>query len=70
MFIIDRFEEQYAVIEMDRSTFHIPKILLPKEAKPGDCINIQITVDKEATRAQKQAIDKLAGGLFQEGMSK
>ena len=66
MFIIDRFEGQYAIIEINRRTFHIPKTLLPKDAKPGDVIKIQITVDKDATETRKQAIDKLADELFED----
>jgi hypothetical protein len=65
MLVLDRFEGEYALIEMNRRIFHIPKILLPKSAKEGDVINIQITVDKEATAKQKQSADKLAVELFE-----
>ena len=65
MLVLDRFEGEYALIEMNRRIFHIPKILLPKSAKEGDVITIQITVDKEATAKQKQSADKLAGELFE-----
>lgn len=64
MFIIDRFEGEYALIEYKKRVFHMPKTLLPKEAKEGDVINIIITVDKEATDKKKQSIDKLADSLF------
>lgn len=66
MLIIDRFEGEYALIEMNRKIFHIPKVLLPKGAKEGDSIKVQITVDKEATEKQKQAIGKLADSLFED----
>ncbi|MEG3072374.1 MAG: DUF3006 domain-containing protein [Peptococcaceae bacterium] len=65
MLIIDRFEGQYALIEMKRRIFHIPKILLPKNAREGDVINIQITVDKEATEQRKQSVNGLADKLFE-----
>lgn len=65
MLVLDRFEGEYALIEMNRRIFHIPKILLPKSAKEGDVITIQITVDIEATAKQKQSADKLAGELFE-----
>lgn len=65
MFIIDRYEGQYAIIEINRRTFHIPKTLLPKEAKPGDVIKIQITVDRDATAARKELINKQAEKLFE-----
>jgi hypothetical protein len=65
MLVLDRFEGEYALIEMNRRIFHIPKVLLPKSAKEGDVITIQITVDKEATANKKQSADKLAGELFE-----
>jgi acetolactate synthase regulatory subunit len=52
---------------MNHRTFHIPKVLLPKSAKPGDIINIQITVDKDATKTRTQSIDKIADSLFEDG---
>ncbi len=57
MLTIDRFEGEYALIEMNRRIFHIPKVLLPKGAKEGDIITIQISVDIEATN-KKQSADK------------
>ncbi len=66
MLTIDRFEGEYALIEMNRRIFHIPKVLLPKSAREGDVITIQITVDKEATKQQKQSADGLADKLFEE----
>lgn len=56
MLKIDRFEGEYALIEMNRRIFHIPKVLLPKGAREGDVIKIQITVDKEVTEKQKNEI--------------
>ncbi len=55
MIVIDRFEGEYALMEMNRRIFHIPKILIPKGAKEGDVISIQITIDKDATDKKKQS---------------
>lgn len=66
MLTIDRFEGEYALIEMNRRIFHIPKVLLPKGAREGDVITIQITVDKKAAGRQKQSADKLADKLFKD----
>ncbi len=66
MLIIDRFEGEYALIEMKRRIFHIPKVLLPKSAREGDVITMQITVDQEATRQRKQSVEKLADKLFED----
>ncbi|MFZ5642430.1 MAG: DUF3006 domain-containing protein [Bacillota bacterium] len=53
MLVIDRFEGEYALIKMNKRIFHIPKALVPKGAKEGDVVQIQITVDKEATERLK-----------------
>jgi flagellar basal body L-ring protein FlgH len=66
MLTIDRFEGEYALIEMNRRIFHIPKVLLPKNAREGDVITIQITVDKEAASQRKQSADRLADKLFKD----
>jgi len=60
MLVIDRFEGEYALIEMNRRIFHIPKVLLPKGAREGDVLTMQIAVDMEATKKQSRSIDKLA----------
>ncbi len=60
MLVIDRFEGEYALIEMNRRIFHIPKILLPKGAREGDVLTMQIAVDMEATTKQARLTEKLA----------
>lgn len=67
MLVLDRFEGQYAIIEMNRRTFHIPKALLPKSAKAGDVISIQITVDEDATKTRTQSTEKMADSLYKQG---
>lgn len=66
MLVIDHFEGEYALIEMKRRIFHIPKVLVPKGAKEGDVIKIAVTVDKEATEKRKKSIDQLANSLFED----
>jgi len=66
MFVIDRFEGDWAVIEFGRKTFNLPKIILPAGAKEGDVIDIEITIDRKATASRKESIDKLADSLFED----
>ena len=48
--IIDRFEGEYAVVEIDEGNFvNIPKILLGS-AKEGDVISIDIDTDETLKR--------------------
>lgn len=56
MLVIDRFEGEYALIEYKKRIFHIPKSLLPKGAKQGDVVTIQITLDKESTKKTNRPI--------------
>lgn len=56
--VIDRFEGEYALIELNRRIFHIPKVLVPKGAREGDVIKILITVDKQATEQRKDSKSK------------
>ena len=54
--IIDRFEGDYAVVEINKQKFvNIPKVLL-KNAKEGDIISINI--EKSETEKQKSKIEK------------
>ncbi|HBX22558.1 MAG TPA: DUF3006 domain-containing protein [Desulfotomaculum sp.] len=64
MFIIERFEGQWAVIEHGDVTFNIPRELMPDGAKEGDVLNIIIEFDSKATTEQSKKIDKLMDDLF------
>jgi len=60
--IIDRFEEEYAVVEIDVGKFvNMPKVLVPN-AKEGDVIKIEI--DNEATKKREDNIKNLMDDLF------
>lgn len=60
--IIDRFEGDYAVVEIEIGKF----VLLPKElvpdAKEGDVV--LITVDRKATQKRKEKVKNLMNQLF------
>lgn len=68
--IIDRFESDIAVIEVeDGHTLDYPKHLLPKDAEVGDVIKIegnQFTIDKEETIKRRKEIDGLMNDLFED----
>ncbi len=49
MLIVDRLEEDMAIIEYAQGTFALPICLLPSEIKAGDVIKLQVQIDKEAT---------------------
>ncbi len=60
--IIDRFEGEYAVIEIGNETKDILRSSLPEEAKVGDVIYFKddkIVVDKEETEKLRKEIEDL-----------
>jgi len=67
MLIIDRFEEEWAVIEHDgRGTFNLPRSLLPEEAREGDVLCLELRIDKQATEQRRREIEELTRELFRD----
>ena len=66
MYIIDRFEGDYAVIESgDRQTFNLPRILMPT-ATEGDVISITVAVDEKETQSRRERIKGMMNNFFDE----
>lgn len=62
--IIDRFEGDYAVVELeDKTICNMPIKLLPKEAKEGSVLKIE--VDIESTEDRREKIKKLMDELWE-----
>lgn len=60
--IIDRFEGEYAVVELeDKTMVNMPKILIP-DCDEGDIIVIEI--EKEGTAKRKKDVKKLMDDLL------
>lgn len=64
MLIIDRFEGDWAVIEYGEIVFNLPRSLVPRTAKEGDVLRLELTVDEKATRERRQHIEELTKDLF------
>jgi len=63
---IDRFEGKYAILESQEKNpliFDFPRHLLPKEAKEGTVLNINISIDQEETKRRKDKIQNLLNKL-------
>ncbi len=52
-FIIDRFEEEFAVLETDNGLVDMPKCLLPENAREGSLIEISVCEDETNTRREQ-----------------
>ena len=62
--IIDRFEGDYAVVEINKGKFvNLPKELVP-DAKEGDVI--VITIDQDETEMRKEHVKELMNQLFED----
>ncbi|PFF21289.1 pyruvate kinase [Bacillus anthracis] len=66
--IIDRFEGELAVIEVNNVTMDVPKSKLPPTAKEGDVLIIEgdtYTIDKDETDKRRLEIQDLMNKLFE-----
>ena len=64
--VIDRFEGKYAILEsQDKEPiiFNFPLHLLPKDAKEGTVLNVNISIDQEETKRRKDKIQNLLNKL-------
>lgn len=66
MFVIDRFENGWAVIEYDRKTFNLPRQLVPPDAVEGDVVDITVKVNVKATADLKKDVRGMADELFKD----
>ena len=68
--VIDRFEGNFAVVELDnRSIINIDKEAIPCDAKEGDVLDIlkdSIIINKTETLKRKEEIETLVKGLWED----
>mgnify|MGYP000845560310 CR=1 FL=1 len=66
MYIIDRLEGDWAVVEGEERTFNLPRKLLPTEVREGDVIRITVEIDHQATRSRAGKIKQLIDEVFED----
>lgn len=67
MYIIDRFEGDWAVIETEnRQTFNLPREILPAGTREGDVLAISVAVNQVATKERRNHASKLLQNFFNE----
>ncbi|WP_047153676.1 DUF3006 domain-containing protein [Aneurinibacillus tyrosinisolvens] len=67
--IVDRFEGEIVVVEIEGKTHDFPKSLFPSEVKPGDIVVMDgkhISIDKKEMEERKKNINKLMDELFED----
>ncbi len=62
-FIIDRFEGNYAVVELEKKMINVPKEIVPKGAVEGSVISV--VVDEDETIKMKQKIKNSMNKLWE-----
>ena len=61
--IIDRFEGDFSVVELENgTTVDMPGLLIPKGAKEGDIL--KISIDEDETENRKKRIKKMYEELW------
>lgn len=67
MFIIDRFEGDWAIVETEnRHTFNLPRFILPPGINEGDVIHIQVGIDLVSTKERTEKSRGMLENLFDE----
>jgi hypothetical protein len=66
MYVLDRVEGDWAVIEYGKTMLQLPKALLPENAKEGDILQIHISVDTEQTKTRKESVAEKAERLWED----
>ena len=67
--IIDRFEEDIAVVEVDGATRDFQKSIFPAGAEPGDFVEItgdHVVILKDETAKRREEIEKLMDELWED----
>ncbi|NLJ70534.1 MAG: DUF3006 domain-containing protein [Clostridiaceae bacterium] len=62
--LVDRFENEYAICEMEGEIINIKKSLLPSKAKEGDVIRVYFEIDHDETAKRKENIAERLNDLF------
>ncbi|MGK7379788.1 DUF3006 domain-containing protein [Planococcus sp. 1R117A] len=67
--IIDRFEGDMAVVEIEGVTQDFKKSLFPETAEPGDFVEIdgnRVTILKDETEKRRKEVEKLIDELWED----
>ncbi|MED4050714.1 DUF3006 domain-containing protein [Priestia megaterium] len=67
--IIDRFEEGFAVVEIEGKTKDYPKDIFPRDTQVGDVVYItgdKVEIDKSETKKLAKEIENLMNEVWED----
>ncbi|WP_374989619.1 DUF3006 domain-containing protein (plasmid) [Priestia megaterium] len=67
--VIDRFEEGFAVVEIEGKTKDYPKDIFPKNTQVGDVVYItgnQVKIDRQETQKRAKEIESLMNEIWED----
>ena len=67
--IIDRFEGEFVVVEIEGGTKDFPKSMFPTEARPGDVVLIsdnEISIQNKETEKLRKEIEQLMEDVWED----
>ncbi|MBU8690662.1 DUF3006 domain-containing protein [Priestia megaterium] len=67
--IIDRFEEEFAVVEIEGKTKDYPKDIFPREIQVGDVVYItgdKVEIDRRETKKLAKEIEDLMNEVWED----
>lgn len=67
--IIDRFEEEFAVVEIEGKTKDYPRAIFPKDTQVGDIVYItgtKVEIDKRETQKRAKEIEDLMNEVWED----
>ena len=67
--IIDRFEGEFVVVEIEGVTKDFPKSIFPTEAKPGDVVLLSdkgVSIQNEETEKLRKEIEQLMADVWED----
>jgi hypothetical protein len=63
-FVLDRFEEDKAVLILDEQEIILPKTLLPKEAKEGEALVLTIATNEAETKRREATAKEILNEIL------
>ena len=65
MLIVDQIIAQWAIVEWQEQMIKLPLALLPSTIKEGDVLEINISINQDATTERRKSLENRLNNLWQ-----